>query len=121
MSDTSRGAAATLTEERTNRMILLISIGIVFTLTVGGFCIAANSLGGQNEGLLDSQQTVLDSFDLVETAQLDSEREIDFVLGSYTPAHSILSFSKSMNLSPNGNTTTSNQVNTVTNSKHSQN
>jgi len=64
-------------------MILVISIGIVFTLAVGGFAIAANYLGDQNQSPLDNRQTtVLDNFDLVETAQLQTEREIDFVLGS---------------------------------------
>ena len=64
-------------------MILILSLGIVFTLAVGGFVIAANSVGDQDKGSLDdSQQTVLERFDLVETAQLKSEREIDFVLGS---------------------------------------
>ena len=87
LGDTSRGAAISLTEERTNRMILLISIGIVFTLTVGGFVIAANHLGDQDQYLCDdsigiSQSTILDNFDLVETAQLQNSREIEFVLGS---------------------------------------
>ena len=64
-------------------MILMISLCIVFTLMVGGFVIAANGLGDQNDGSVDSPQTtVLDNFDLVETAQLKSEREIDFVLES---------------------------------------
>ena len=83
MGDTSRGAATSLTEQRTNQMILLISIGIVFTLAVGGFAIAANYLGDQDQSPIDNQQTtVLDNFDLVETANLQTEREIDFVLGS---------------------------------------
>ena len=83
MAKTSRGAAKSLTEERTDRMILILSIGIVFTLAVGGFAIAANGLGDQGQSPLDNRQTtVLDNFDLVETAQLQTEREIDFVLGS---------------------------------------
>ncbi|MHA1927778.1 MAG: hypothetical protein ACTSV2_04255 [Candidatus Thorarchaeota archaeon] len=83
MGETSRGAAKSLTEQRTNRMILVLSIGIVFTLAVGGFVLAANILGDQNQSPTDSQQkTVLDNFDLVETAQLQTMREIDFVLGS---------------------------------------
>jgi hypothetical protein len=64
-------------------MILLISIGIVFTLAVGGFVIAAHSLGDQDGNPVVNRQTaVLDDFDLVETAHLESERETDFVLGS---------------------------------------
>ena len=83
MSETSRGAAKSLTEQRTDRMILVLSIGIVFTLAVGGFAIAANALGDQNQSSFDNRQkTVLDNFDLVETANLQTLREIDFVLGS---------------------------------------
>lgn len=83
LSDTFSGAAISLTEQRSDRMILLISIGIVFTLAVGGFFIAANCLGDQKQSpSADQQTTVLDSFDLVETAQLKTERERDFVLGS---------------------------------------
>lgn len=83
LGETSRGTAKSLTEQRTDRMILVISIGIVFTLAVGGFAIAANCLGGQNQSPLDNrQETVLDNFDLVETAQLKTERDVEFVLGS---------------------------------------
>jgi len=64
-------------------MILVISIGIVFTLAVGGFAIAANNLGDQNQSSLDNRQTtVLDNFDLVENAQLQSLRELSFVMES---------------------------------------
>ncbi len=83
LSTPDRGAAKSLTEQRTNRMILLLSIGIVFTLAVGGFIIAANDLGDQSQNMVAIQQkAALDNFDLVETAQLETEREIDLVLGS---------------------------------------
>jgi len=83
LGETSRGAAKSLTEQRTDRMILILSIGIVFTLAVGGFAIAATGLGDHHQRPLDNRQTtVLDNFDLVETAQLQTERAIEFVLGS---------------------------------------
>jgi len=76
LGEPSRGAAKSLTEQRTDQMILVISIGIVFTLAVGVFVIAANSIGDQNQSPFDNQQkTVLDNFDLVETAQPQSLKE----------------------------------------------
>jgi hypothetical protein len=83
MGDTYRGAATSLTEQRTNRMILILSIGIVFTLAVGGF-VVANSYGNQKQSPIDNpQKMVLDSrFDLAETAQLQTLREPDFVMES---------------------------------------
>lgn len=77
MGETSRGAAKSLTAQRTDQMILILSIGIVFTLAVGGFAIAVNSIGDQKQSPSD-----LDNFDLVETANLQTLRELDFVLGS---------------------------------------
>ena len=66
MGETFRGNAKSLTEERTNRMILILSIGIVFTLAVGGFALAANVLGDQTQSPANSQQkTVLDNFERV--------------------------------------------------------
>ena len=83
LGDPVRGATTQLADQRTDRMILIVSLCIVFTLLVGGFVIAAHDLGDQDDGSLDSPQTtVLDQFDLVETAQLKSERELDFVLES---------------------------------------
>jgi hypothetical protein len=84
MGETSRGAATSLTEERINHMIILVSIGILFTLAVGGFVMAANSLGDQKQQspIDDPQKIVLDNFDLAETAQLQALREPDFVMES---------------------------------------
>jgi len=83
MGDTFRGAAIPLTEQRTDRMILIISLGIVFALAVGGFTMAANSLGDQNKSPIDDpQRIVLDSFDLAETAQPQTLRELSFVMES---------------------------------------
>jgi hypothetical protein len=82
MGDTYRGTATSLTEQRTNRMILILSIGIVFTLAVGGF-VVVNSYGDQNQRPIDDpQKMVLDSFAPAETAQLQALREPDFVMES---------------------------------------
>ena len=82
MGDTYRGTATSLTEQRTNRMILILSIGIVFTLAVGGF-VVVNSYGDQNQSPLDNpQKMVLDNFAPAETAQLQALREPDFVMES---------------------------------------
>ena len=86
MGDTFRGAAISPTNQRTDQMILIISIGLVLALAVGGFVIAANSLGDQDQRPIgdsgDSQKIVLDNFDLVETAQPQTLRELDFVMES---------------------------------------
>ena len=80
MGETSRGAAESLTVQRTDHMMLVITIGIVFSLAVGGFVMAANSLGDQKPSPLDDpQKIVLDSFDLAETAQPQSLGEPSFV------------------------------------------
>jgi len=80
MGETSRGAAIPLTEQRTDRMILILSLGLVFALAVGGFVIAANSLGDQNQSPIDDpNRIVLDNFGLAETAQLQTLREPSFV------------------------------------------
>jgi hypothetical protein len=82
MGDTFRGAAKPLTEERTDHMILILSIGLVFALAVGGFVIAANSLGDHNQSPIDDpMMAILDDFDLAETAQPCSLSEI-FVMES---------------------------------------
>ena len=79
---TSRGSATQLTEQRTDQMIMVVSIALVLALVVGGFVVAAHSVGGQDGSpALHEQSAVLDSLDLVETAHL-SARETDFVLGS---------------------------------------
>jgi hypothetical protein len=96
MGDTYRGAATSLTEQRTNRMILILSIGIVFTLAVGGF-VVVNSYGDQDQSPLDDpQKIVLDNvdFDLAETAQLQALREPDFVMESEIHSQSYQAFSK---------------------------
>ena len=86
MGETSRGAAISSTDERIDHMVLIISIGILFALAVGGFVMAANSLGDQDQCLIDDpMKIVMDNFDLAETAQpqtLQSLREIDFVMES---------------------------------------
>ena len=86
MGDTFRGTAIPLTEQRTDRMIMILSLGIVFTLAVGGFVMAVNYEGGRNqEPVADEQITQIMTgagFDPVETAQPQTLREIDFVLES---------------------------------------
>ena len=80
MGDTSRGTAIPLTDQRTDQMIVIISLGIVFALTVGGFVMAANIYGDQDRSPVDDQLAViLDDFDLAETAQLQALREPSFV------------------------------------------
>jgi hypothetical protein len=65
-------------------MIVVISIALVFVLVVGGFVVAANLRGGQNQSPTDDDQEniVIDHFDPVETAQLQTLREPDFVMES---------------------------------------
>ncbi|MFX1606444.1 MAG: hypothetical protein ACFFDD_11095, partial [Promethearchaeota archaeon] len=80
MGETYRGSATPLTRQRTDQMILLISIGIVLALAVGGFVVAVNSYGDQNTSPLDDpQKIVMDCFDPAESAQLQSLREPGFV------------------------------------------
>jgi hypothetical protein len=83
MGDTFRGAAISPTNQRTDYMIMAVSIGIVFALAVGGFVMAANSYGDQNQSPIDDpQKIVLDNFDPAEIAQPQTLRELDFVLES---------------------------------------
>jgi hypothetical protein len=83
MGDTFRGAAISPTEQRIDHMIMLASIGILLTLAVGGFVMAADSLGDQNQSPIDDiKKTISDKFDLAETVQPQSLREIDFVIES---------------------------------------
>ena len=84
MSDTFRGTAISLTEQRTDHMILILSLGIVFALAVGGFVMAGNTLGGQNTSSIDDPQemVVMDNFDPAENAQLQALRELSFVMES---------------------------------------
>jgi len=80
MGVASRGAAISRTEERTDRMILIVSIGILVTLAVGGIVMATNSYGDQNRSPIgDLHKTILDGFGPVETAQPQSLREDYFV------------------------------------------
>ncbi|MHA1964954.1 MAG: hypothetical protein ACXACG_08510 [Candidatus Thorarchaeota archaeon] len=80
MGETSRGAAISLTRQRTDRMIMEVSIGILFILAVGGFVMASNTLRDQNQSPIDDlQMTILDGFDLVENAQPQTLRELGFV------------------------------------------
>jgi hypothetical protein len=83
MGETFRGSAIPLTEQRTDQMILIISITIVFALAVGGFVMAANIYEDQDQSPTDDvQQIVKDCFDPAETAQLQALREPDFVMES---------------------------------------
>ena len=83
MGDTFRGTAISPSDERTNHMIMVLSIGIVLALAVGGFVMAVNSYGDQNQSPIDDpQKIVLDNFDLAEVAQPQTLRELDFVMES---------------------------------------
>jgi len=83
MGETYRGSATPLTDERTDQMILVISIGLVFALAVGGFIVAAQNLGDQDQcPAVDIQEIDLDYFDPVETAQPQFLRESSFVMES---------------------------------------
>ena len=95
MGDTFRGTAIQSTNQRTNRMIMTVSIGIVFALFVGGFVMAVNNEGGQNqEPVGDVEIMTVDGFDLVEMAQPQTLRKLDFVLESEIQTQSFYVFSK---------------------------
>jgi len=83
MGETCRGSAIPLTEQRTDQMIVIISIGIVFALAVGGFVMAANIYGDQGKSPTDDAPTigtVTDHhFDPAETAQPQSLGEPSLV------------------------------------------
>ena len=81
MGDTFRGTAIPLTNQRTDQMILMISITMVVALTVGGFFMAANIYGNQDHSPPDdAQQIVKDCFDPAEKAPLQTVRESGFVM-----------------------------------------
>jgi hypothetical protein len=86
MGDTFRGTAVSLTNQRTDRMILIVSMGLVFALAVSVCGMAACDLGDQNRDLeIESQQIHLDEFDLGETAQplsFEIFEKLDFVMES---------------------------------------
>ncbi len=64
-------------------MILVISIGLVFALAVGGFVMAANIYGDQDDSPIDSgQQIVMDCFDPAEIAPPQALRKSCFVMES---------------------------------------
>jgi hypothetical protein len=64
-------------------MILIVSITMVFALAVGGFVMAANIYGNQDQSPTDDiQQTVKDYFDPAETAPLQTLRKSGFVMES---------------------------------------
>ena len=80
MGETFRGSATQLTDERIDHMMMVLTIGIIFTLAVGGFIVAANSFGDQDHRPNDDpQKVILDSFVPVETAQPQTSRELAFV------------------------------------------
>jgi hypothetical protein len=96
MGDTFRGTAIPLTNQRTDQMILIISITMVFAFAVGGFVMAANIYGDQDHSPPDDvQQIVKDYFDPAETAPLQILRESGFVMESEIHSHSYRVFSKS--------------------------
>ncbi|MFW9811884.1 MAG: hypothetical protein ACFFF9_05445, partial [Candidatus Thorarchaeota archaeon] len=83
MGDTYRGTAVPLTNQRTDQMILIISMGLVFALVVGGFAMAANNYRDQDQSPTDdAQQIVMDCFDPDVIAQQQTLREPDFVMES---------------------------------------
>ncbi len=80
MSDTFRGTAKSPTEQRTDHMILVLTICILFTFAVGGFVIAVNSYEDQNRNLINNpQQLVVDDFALAETTLPQALGEASFV------------------------------------------
>ncbi|MFX1483644.1 MAG: hypothetical protein ACFFCP_10685 [Promethearchaeota archaeon] len=84
MGETYSGSATPLTEQRTDQMMIVISITLVLVLVVGGFSLAANLCGSQNEIPTDNNQQniVMDHFDPAGTAPLQAWREPDFVMES---------------------------------------
>ncbi|MFW9834234.1 MAG: hypothetical protein ACFFEK_09585 [Candidatus Thorarchaeota archaeon] len=84
MGETYRGSATQLTEQRTDQMIVIISIGLVLALVVGGFVVAAHSYGDQKQEPTDNNQEniAIDYFDPAEVAQLQTFRKPDFVMES---------------------------------------
>ena len=82
MGETYRGSATQLTEQRTDRMILVISITMVLALVVGGFVVAANSYGDQDQNqipVVDVQERALNYLDPDVIAQQQTLRKPDFV------------------------------------------
>ena len=84
MGETYSRSATTLPEQRTDQMIVVISITLVVALVVGGYIVAANIYGDQNRCPTDNDQQIIamDHFDPAGTAQLQALREPDFVMES---------------------------------------
>jgi hypothetical protein len=84
MGETYSGSATKLPEQRTDRMMVLLSITLVCALVVGGFTVAANLCGRQDQRPTDNDQQIIamDHFDPAGTAQLQALREPDFVMDS---------------------------------------
>jgi len=95
MGETYRGSATPLTEQRTDQMIVIISLGLVLALVVSGSIVAAHSYGDQKQGPTDGVQEniAIDHFDPTETAQPQALREPDFVMESEIHSHSHQAFS----------------------------
>jgi hypothetical protein len=97
MGETYRGSATPLTEERTDQMIYIISIGLVFALFVGGFVVAANSYGDQDQDQIPEvnvPEMALDYIDPTVIAQQQTLREPDLVVESEIHPHSHSGFLK---------------------------
>ncbi|NHI90045.1 MAG: hypothetical protein EAX87_11030 [Candidatus Thorarchaeota archaeon] len=84
MGETYSGSATTLPDQRTDQMMILVSITLVVALVVGGFVVAANIYGDQDKGPIDNDQQIIamDRVDPAGTAPLQASRAPDFVMES---------------------------------------
>ena len=84
MGETYSGSATPLPEQRTDQMMIVLSITLVVALVVGGFVVAANIYGDQGKSPSDNDQQIIamDHVDPAGTAPLQALREPDFVMES---------------------------------------
>jgi hypothetical protein len=85
MGETYSGSATTLPDQRTDQMMILLSITLAVALVVGGFVVAANIYGDQGKSPIDNDQQMIIAMDRVDpagTAPLQTLREPDFVMES---------------------------------------